>query len=157
MNDGRSNWATAAASKFTIKALCQASSRAVRPGDDFLCGSLSACAGSETDKTCISSHGTRDINGPGIRERGIGHGVCDGHGERRAIVGHVHLEDVAAVKVYPAAERNRRASGRRAIGIQPCGVDALLRILEQVEFHRDAGGNSRRSAGCAWSIAESPT
>src|SRR6266403_2170375 len=130
MNDGRSNWATAAASKFTIKALCQASSRAVRPGDDFLCGSLSARAGSETDKTCISSHGTRDINGPGIREGGIGHGVRDGHGERRAIVGHVHLEDVAAVKVYSAAEGNRRAGGRRTIRVQPCRVVAFVRVLE---------------------------
>src|SRR5260370_39687509 len=100
------------------------------PRNDVLRRGAPTGTAGEPDKGRRSSHGTRDINGPGIREGGIGHGVRDGHSERRAVVGYVHLEDVAAVKVYSTAERNRRAGGRRTIRVQPCRVVAFVRVLE---------------------------
>src|SRR5258708_32454732 len=84
----------------------EAWSRAVCPRDDFLRGGLSAGASCEADESGACADRAGDLNGPGVRERGIGHGIRLGHRELGAVVREVSLVDVAAVNGYPAAYCN---------------------------------------------------
>ena len=120
--------------------------RAVRPANDFLLGGLPPGTGREAHERGVSADRAGNIDRPRSGERRVGHRVRNGHGERRAIVSHVHLENVAAVQTYPATQRDRWTGGRRAIGVQASGVIAFVRILEQIEFHRHAGGDAWRPA-----------
>src|SRR5579859_112928 len=128
--------------------------RAEGPGDDILRGGLAAGAAGESDIRGVAADGAGDIDKPGSGEGGVGHRVRNGHGERGAVVSHVHLENIAAVQTDSATESDRRTGGRGAIGVHPGGVVAFLRILEQIEFHRDANGNSTRAARQARTVAE---
>src|SRR5712692_473340 len=128
--------------------------RTVGPGDDLLCGGLASGTTGEPHKGRAGSNCAGNIDGPRRRECCVGHRVRDGHRECGAVVGDVHLEEVATVQVYSPAQSDGRTSGGRTVDVQPRGVIPFTRVLEQIELYGDALGNPARAARQASAIPE---
>ena len=80
-----------------------------------------------------------------MSKRGICCCVGDFQGQVRAVVGHVHIELVAAMKIN-ACQINRRSGWRSAVGVKAGGVIPLSIVVGEIEFDRDAVGNAWRSS-----------
>src|SRR5690348_7890510 len=79
---------------------------AVGPINNFLFRGLAARTGRETHPSGASANDSRDVDIPRSGERGARHRVRNRHRQLGAIVGDVHLENVATMQIYSAAQRS---------------------------------------------------
>src|ERR1700688_887905 len=90
--------------------------------DLLRCGTPSSGSG-ETDTCCASSYRRGNIDRKrdrkGVRRDGC---ICNGHGQRGAVISHVRLKDIAAVEVYPSAQSSGRYRWRSPVYISTSGV-----------------------------------
>jgi len=86
-----------------------------------------ARAAVKTDVRSAAADGSGEIDGPGPSEGRSRDGVSDSHDEVGAVVGHVDVEDVAAVEIDAGAcQINVRSRGEAPFCTSPCNLQFLL-------------------------------
>ena len=70
-------------------------------------------------------------------------GIGDGPGQDRAVVAHVHIEDVSVVQIDTGGhEIDGWNRGRSAVGVHARRVAALAQSVGQIKLHRHTVGNA---------------
>ena len=97
-----------------------------------------------------------NVDGPRRGEglRGVDR-VGDGERERGAIVGHVRLDDVAAVQVDVAGDVVAGVVGEAPLRVEAGRVGAFAGVAVEIEFDGDALADACRAAGRVRAVAES--